>query len=139
MLLAGLALAGCGGNPSPDASEMGVPGVPVYGASTVLDADADQVAEDEAPPPPDGEAPVDNSAMEFVAVVVATPFVGLEAADVVAHLNAVVQAFHGEMQRIPTSLEDLVAAGFLDAMPATPEGKQFVIMPEKLEVALLDR
>jgi hypothetical protein len=49
------------------------------------------------------------------------------AAVLAAELTQVVRKYAAEKQRAPKSFEEIVAAGYLPAMPTTPAGKKFVI------------
>jgi hypothetical protein len=56
-----------------------------------------------------------------------------------AQLTVVVRRFAVERRQVPKSLNDVVAAGYLTALPAAPAGKQFAIEPKQLEVVLRNR
>ncbi len=128
IVIASLAFVGCGGNPAPDASELGVPGQPVYANQARSDAD---LANAEPPPPVPGDpAPVKP------APATRSLFDGQDDSEIVAGLTSILKSFQGEMQKAPASLEELVKFGFLDAVPKAPEGKQYVINSESLEVSL---
>lgn len=57
-------------------------------------------------------------------------------APMLAQLTQVLRRFSVEHRRVPKSLNELVAAGYLAALPAAPAGKQFAIEPKHLEVVL---
>jgi hypothetical protein len=62
-------------------------------------------------------------------------------ADMATILDALTQSlrkFSAEKQRVPKSLQELVAAGYLPALPTAPAGKQFVINEKRVEVILAD-
>jgi len=123
---AALAFAGCGGAPEPDAAELGVPGQPVYQNQP---RNAAELAAMETPPPVPGEpAP---AAPQIISL-----FDGKESSEIVAELSSVLKSFHAEMQRIPDTLEELVTFGFLDVLPGAPEGAQYVIVRDSLDVSL---
>ena len=50
-------------------------------------------------------------------------------------LTQVLRRFSAEHQRVPTSLNELVTAGYLTELPAAPAGKQFVF-DDQLRVTL---
>ena len=54
-------------------------------------------------------------------------------------LTQALRKFSAEKQRVPASLNELVSAGYLTALPAAPEGRQFVINPSRVEVILADK
>jgi hypothetical protein len=53
-----------------------------------------------------------------------------------AQLTQVLRRFSAEQRQVPKSLKELVAAGYLTALPAAPAGKQFAIEPKRLQVVL---
>lgn len=64
-----------------------------------------------------------------------------EAADNAALLGQLTQTlrkFSAEKQRVPKTLQELTAAGYLPALPAAPAGKKFVINEKKVEVELVN-
>jgi hypothetical protein len=113
ILAAGIFLsAGCGKKQSPEAATA---------VNTVAAAVASQ------PTPPPGSAP------RVVPVAVAA---GVDASAQLAQLTQVLRRFAVEHRQVPKSLNELVAARYLVALPAAPAGKQFVIEPKHLEVVL---
>jgi hypothetical protein len=44
--------------------------------------------------------------------------------------------FSAEQRRVPASLDELVAAGYLQNVPSLPSGKEFGIDPKNLQVIL---
>lgn len=56
----------------------------------------------------------------------------------VAQLTQTVRKYAAEKQRAPKNLQELVAAGYLDNIPAAPPGKTFAI-DKNLQVYLADR
>ncbi len=58
---------------------------------------------------------------------------------VLAGLTQAVRKFGFEKQRMPKDLEELVAAGYLSAMPTAPAGKKFAINEKKVQVVLTGR
>ena len=55
-----------------------------------------------------------------------------------AELTQSVRKYAAEKQRVPRSLDDLTAAGYLPAVPAAPAGKKFAIN-KNLQVYLADQ
>lgn len=51
-------------------------------------------------------------------------------------LTQTLRKFSAEHQRVPTSLQDLVAAGYLSEIPSAPSGKKWSINPKRLTVEL---
>ena len=51
-------------------------------------------------------------------------------------LTKVLRRFSVEHRRVPGSLNELVAAGYLAALPSAPPGKQFAIDGKQLQVVL---
>jgi hypothetical protein len=70
-----------------------------------------------------------------VAPVVIAP-AGVDPGPMLAQLTQVLRRFSVEHRQVPKSLDDLVAAGYLAALPAAPAGKQFVIDPKQMVVVL---
>lgn len=61
--------------------------------------------------------------------------------DPTAALNALTQAvrkFTFEKRQAPTSLEELATAGYVQAVPAAPVGKKYVINPKRMVVELVN-
>jgi Fic family protein len=54
-----------------------------------------------------------------------------------AELTQAVRKYGMEKQQVPKDLNELVAAGYLTAVPAAPAGKKFAI-GKKMEVYLAD-
>ena len=61
---------------------------------------------------------------------------GADPGPMLAQMTLVVRKFAVERRQVPKSLNDLVAAGYLTALPPAPAGKQFAIEPKHLEVIL---
>lgn len=62
-------------------------------------------------------------------------------ADATATLQELTQTlrkYSAEKQRVPASLQELVAAGYLPAIPAAPPGRQFAIDTKQVQVVLTD-
>ncbi len=78
-------------------------------------------------------APVPGNAPRVVPVVVAAT---ADASAQLAQLTQVLRRFAVEHRQVPKSLNELVVAQYLAALPAAPAGKQFVIEPKHLEVVL---
>lgn len=59
-----------------------------------------------------------------------------------ATLSALTQAvrkYSAEKQRLPLSLDEVLAAGYVKNMPNAPPGKKFVFNPKRVEVILIDQ
>ncbi len=54
-------------------------------------------------------------------------------------LTQVLRKYSVENRRVPKSLDEVVAAGYLKEMPPAPAGKKFTIEPKKLQVVLVDQ
>jgi hypothetical protein len=89
------------------------------------------VAEAPAPAP---DPPATEAATE------ATPLAAEETdtAAVLSELTQRVRKFSVEQRRVPKSLEEVAAGGYLDRVPQAPSGKKFAISPT-LQVQLVDR
>jgi hypothetical protein len=61
-----------------------------------------------------------------------------ETAKTVARLTQALRKYSAEHQRVPKSLNELVAEGYLSEMPAAPPGKAFTF-DEQLRVTVTDR
>lgn len=61
-----------------------------------------------------------------------------EVAATLAELTQSVRKFAAEQRQAPKAFEELVSKGYLDHVPAAPEGKRYVIS-KTLEVSLADR
>jgi hypothetical protein len=104
-----IAAVGCGQAPSSPPSQPG---------STTTDAAVN--ASPEAPP--------------------AAPAVATDATQIAAQLAELTQAvrkYGVEKRRVPKSLDELVAGGYLNQVPQPPPGKRFEI-DKKLQVQLVD-
>jgi hypothetical protein len=55
---------------------------------------------------------------------------------VLSELTQAVRKFSAEKRRVPASLDELVSAGYLAQLPASPVGKKFVIDQKELKVAV---
>ncbi len=55
-------------------------------------------------------------------------------ANVLAELTQALRKFSVEQRRVPASLNELVAAGYIKNMPQPPPGKTFGIDPKNLQV-----
>lgn len=72
----------------------------------------------------------------------ASTTVGVNPGDPAAALASLTQAlrkFSVEQRRVPSSLSEVVAAGYIKNMPPAPPGKKFAISPRRLEVVLVDQ
>jgi hypothetical protein len=56
-----------------------------------------------------------------------------------AQLTQVLRRFGAEQRRVPQTLDELTAAGYLSALPAAPAGKQFVIDGKHMQVVLANK
>ena len=54
-------------------------------------------------------------------------------------LTQVLRKFSVENRRVPASLDEVVAAGYLKVMPPAPAGKKFAIEPKKVQVILVNQ
>src|SRR5947209_5448848 len=57
-------------------------------------------------------------------------------ANVLAELTQALRKFSVEQRRVPASLNELVAAGYIQNLPQPPPGKAFGIDPKDLQVIL---
>ncbi|MCS7337321.1 MAG: hypothetical protein NZ739_03675 [Verrucomicrobiae bacterium] len=57
-------------------------------------------------------------------------------AAVLAELTHALRKFSVENRRVPASLDELLRAGYLRAIPTPPPGKKFAIDPKRVEVVL---
>lgn len=55
-----------------------------------------------------------------------------------AELTAQVRRFLMEKRRPPRDLEELISAGYIQAVPAAPVGKKFVVDPKRATVTLVN-
>jgi hypothetical protein len=79
-------------------------------------------------------APAANPNPNLTAVTIMPA--GPDPAPMLAQLTQVLRRFSAEHRQVPKSLNELVAAGYLTALPNAPAGKQFAIEPRRLEVIL---
>ena len=99
---------------------------------SLLTACSDGDKEGAAGLPPDSPAPAaTNSA----------PQETLEAdfAPLLDQLTQTLRKYSAEKQKVPSSLDELVGAGYLTELPQPPPGKKFVINPQRVEVVLENR
>ncbi len=62
--------------------------------------------------------------------------------NVAAQLGELTQAlrrYSVEHQRVPASVAEVAAAGYVKSMPLAPHGKRFAINPKRVEVILLNQ
>jgi hypothetical protein len=52
-------------------------------------------------------------------------------------LTQVLRKYSFERQRLPKTINELVAAGYLKAMPRAPQGRKFEIDPKTVQVVLV--
>ena len=60
-----------------------------------------------------------------------------ELAAALNELTQVLRKYSAEKRRVPTSLDELVAAGYLKHVPQAPPGKKFAINGNRVEVTLV--
>ena len=108
-----VAAVGCGQAPSSAPSQPG---------STTTDAAADS-------------SPAGTSAATSPAPAVPTD--ATQIAALLAELTQAVRKYGVEKQRVPKSLDELVAGGYLNQVPQPPPGKRFEI-DKKLQVHLVN-
>ena len=92
-----------------------------------------------APEPPTTSAPAPPVAASPGPLAAPAPGVAPAAKEPQPDLAALTQALRAYVQKekkVPQSLDPLVRAGFLPAVPAPPAGKRFVIDAKKLEVSV---
>ena len=89
-------------------------------------------------PAPD---PADAGATPPAAAEPAAPAGNAEAdlAPLLDQLTQTLRKYSAEKQRVPDSLDELVATGYLPSLPQAPAGKKFVINPQRVEVILANR
>ena len=81
-----------------------------------------------APPAPIQTAPQ---------LTVANP--AIDPAAMLGPLTQALREYSAEKQRVPPSFSDVVAAGYMQAMPSPPPGKKFSINPKRVEVILVNQ
>ena len=54
-------------------------------------------------------------------------------------LTQAVRKYAVENRRVPASLNEVISAGYVKAMPAAPAGKKFVLNPKRMEVVLVNQ
>ena len=54
-------------------------------------------------------------------------------------LTEAVRRFSMENRRVPTSLSEVVAAGYVNGLPQAPYGKKFAIDPKQVQVVLVNQ
>ena len=116
LLLAGLALAltGCGkeaAKPSADAGRN------------------DRASETQT-------APAITPAPAAAPQTAVTPATPTDPAALLDSLTQALRRYGAEKQKVPASLNDLVAAGYLQSLPQPPTGKKFAIDPKRMAVIL---
>jgi hypothetical protein len=78
-------------------------------------------------------APLAGNAPRVVPITVAA---SVDASAQLAQLTQVLRRYAVEHRRVPQSLAEVVAAGYLTALPAAPAGKQFVVDAKRMQVLL---
>jgi hypothetical protein len=58
-------------------------------------------------------------------------------APVLGELTQAIRKFSFEQKRRPTSLDELVSAGYLGAVPTTTDGRRFSIDPKTMQVVVM--
>lgn len=79
------------------------------------------------PPEPTSPVPAQSSGAS-------APSADAGLANLLAELTFAVRKFGAEQRRVPASLNELVAAGYLKTVPQAPAGKKFVIDTKELKV-----
>ncbi len=80
-----------------------------------------------------------TSATEVPATNAAAPVSEADLSDVLTALTQAVRKYGFEKQKMPKNLEELVASGYLTALPTAPAGKKFSIDEKKVQVVLTGR
>jgi hypothetical protein len=68
-----------------------------------------------------------------------TPAPGTESPEIGAALTDMTHAvrrYAAEKQKIPQSIDEVVAAGYIKQLPEAPAGQKFTIHPKRLDVVL---
>jgi hypothetical protein len=78
-----------------------------------------------------------NSSSEAPPAAPAAPTDATQIAALLAELTQSVRKYGVDKQRVPKSLDELVAGGYLNQVPQPPPGKRFEI-DRKLQVQLVD-
>lgn len=78
-----------------------------------------------------------NSSPEATPAATAVPTDATQIAAVLAELTQAVRKYGVEKRRVPKSLDELVAGGYLNQVPQAPAGKRFEI-DQKLQVQLVN-
>jgi hypothetical protein len=81
--------------------------------------------------------PAVDSSPEASPAAPAVPTDATQLAALLAELTQAVRKYGVEKQRVPKSLDELVADGYLNQVPQAPPGKRFEI-DKKLQVQLVD-
>ncbi len=93
-----------------------------------------------SPPSQPGSTTTDaavNASPEATPATPAAPTDATQTAALLAELTQAVRKYGVEKQRVPKSLDELVAAGYLNQVPQAPAGKRFEI-DKKLQVHLVN-
>jgi hypothetical protein len=86
-----------------------------------------------AEPAPAGQPQAPNASPASVQPVQA------DAGPLLDQLTQVLRKYSVENRRVPASLDEVVAAGYLKGMPPAPAGKKFAIEPKKVQVILVNQ
>ena len=71
--------------------------------------------------------------------ITAKPASEAELFDALGELTQVLRKFSAEKQRVPKTLDEVVAGGYLKHLPQAPAGKRFAIKESSVEVVLMPR
>jgi hypothetical protein len=85
-----------------------------------------------APAPAAATPPAEYVPRPATPVVIATSDPGAAAAE----LTQALRKYSMENRRVPKTVEELISAGYIKALPTPPQGKKFVIDTKRVEVKL---
>jgi hypothetical protein len=125
-----LCAAGCGKKEAPAQKAESAS----YPASVEPQAQAPMTAEVRTATP---SAPVPVAAPVVQNPAVVQP--GSDTSAVLAQLTQAVRRYGAEKQKVPTSLNEVLGAGYVQGTPQPPAGKKFAIDPKRLEVMLVNQ
>lgn len=136
-LILSVALSGCGKTEKP--TTHAVSPAPVATESTT-----GSEAEQAAAPASDSQivTPAAGPAQRQAGQVQVTPVVignGADLSATLAQLTQAVRKYGFERRRMPKTLDEVVAAGYVSAMPNPPAGQKFTLEPKNVEVVLTKR
>ena len=138
LLLCALALAafGCGRNQPPSATVPGVASQADTAASTQV-TDSSPPADPNPATPPSASPP--DPARAAIAPVRPVAIPSGDSAAVLASLTQGLRRYGVEKQRVPASLSEVIAAGYIPVMPQAPSGKKFILDAKRMEVVLANQ